>query len=133
VGRFDGSDAIRNGDRALAGKCAIGWSEVRRSGAVARETRMNAQVLIELRTAARHEGRAKRRDFYHHYDLLLANWYLLTNQIQQEIEEVRNDLHEELACWQPHQPEPDWNAYADRVNTICRAGGVQLPVSRRVS
>jgi hypothetical protein len=108
-------------------------SEVRRSGAAARETRMNAQVLIELRTAARHEGRAKRRDFYQHYDLLLANWYLLTNRIQQEIEEVRNDLHEELACWQPHQPEPDWNAYADRVNTICRAGGVQLPVSRRIS
>jgi len=36
------------------------------------------------------------------YDLLLANWYLLTNRIQQEIEEVRHDLHEELACWQPH-------------------------------
>jgi hypothetical protein len=73
---------------------------------------------------ARREVRAKRRDFYTRYDLLLANWYLLTNRIQQEIEEVRQELHEELAGWQPHQPEPDWNAYADRMNVICRAGGL---------
>ena len=89
---------------------------------------MNALELIGLRTVAGHEVRAKRRDFYDRYDLLLANWYLLTNRIQQEIEEVRQDLHEELACWRPHQPEPDWNAYADRMNMICRAGGFQLPL-----
>jgi hypothetical protein len=89
-------------------------SVVRSNGpAMGRGTRMNARL----------EGHVMRRAFYHRYDLLLANWYLLTNTIQQEIEQVREDLHEELACWQPHQPEPDWNAYADRVNTICRAGG----------
>jgi hypothetical protein len=70
------------------------------------------------------EVRSKRRDFYDRYDLLLANWYLLTNRIQQEIEQVRQELHEELASWQPHQPQPDWNAYADRMNVICRAGGL---------
>jgi hypothetical protein len=87
---------------------------------------MNAPELIGLPTGAGREVRARRRDFYDRYDLLLANWYLLTNRIQQEIEEVRQDLHEELAGWRPHQPEPDWNAYADRMNMICRAGGVQL-------
>ena len=94
---------------------------------------MNAPVLVGLHTVARHEGRATRRDFYHRYDLLLANWYLLTDRIQQEIEQVRNDLHEELACWQPHQPEPDWNAYVDRMNVICRAEGFQPTLRRRVS
>jgi hypothetical protein len=73
------------------------------------------------------ENRARRSDFYHRYDQLLANWYLLTDRIQQEIEEVRQDLHDDLACWQPHQPEPDWNAYTDRVNVICRDGGFQPP------
>ena len=133
VGHLDGTGAMRNADRPLAGRCAIGWSEVQRSSAVARETRMNAPVpvLVGLRTVTRHEGRAARRDFYHRYDLLLANWYLLTLRIQQEIEEVRNELHEELACWQPHQPEPDWNAYVDRMNGICRAEGFQQTLRRR--
>jgi hypothetical protein len=62
--------------------------------------------------------RAKRRDFYHHYDLLLANWYLLTSRIQQEIESIRQDLHNDLARWRPHLPEPDWNAYANRMSMI---------------
>lgn len=84
---------------------------------------MNTRSDADLR-----EERAKRRDFYDRYDLLLANWYLLTKPIQQEVMEVRQDLHEALASWQPHQPQPDWNAYADRVNTICRAGGFQQPV-----
>jgi hypothetical protein len=76
----------------------------------------------DSRKQARREARVKRHDFYHRYDLLLANWYLLTSRIQQEVLAVRQDLHDELASWQPHQPQPDWNAYADRVNTICRAG-----------
>jgi hypothetical protein len=88
---------------------------------------MNAPELIALRTMAAHEVHAKRREFYDRYDLLLANWYSLTNRIQQGIEEVRQDLHEELAGWRPHQPEPDWKAYADRMNMICRTGGFQLP------
>jgi hypothetical protein len=126
---------MRNADRAPAGRCAIGgWSEVQQSSAVARETRMNAPVLVGLNTVARHEERATRRDFYHRYDLLLANWYLLTDRIQQEIEQVRDELHEELACWQPHQPEPDWNAYVDRMNMICRAEDFQRTLRRhRVS
>jgi len=82
---------------------------------------MNALELIGFRTVAGHEVDAKRRDFYDRYDLLLANWYLLTYRIQQEIEQIRQELHEELAGWQPDQPEPDWNAYADRMNVICRA------------
>jgi hypothetical protein len=72
------------------------------------------------------EVRAERRDFYDRYDLLLANWYLLTNRVQQEIEQIRQELHEELAGWQPHQPEPDWNAYADRMKVICHAGGLAV-------
>jgi len=31
---------------------------------------------------------------------------------------IRQDLHDELARWRPHQPEPDWHAYADRMNAI---------------
>jgi len=81
-----------------------------------------------LSDAELREERAKRRDFYDRYDLLLANWYLLTTRVQQEVMEVRQDLHEDLASWQPHQPEPDWNAYADRVNTICNAGGFHQPL-----
>ncbi|HEX4585356.1 MAG TPA: hypothetical protein VH183_11035 [Burkholderiaceae bacterium] len=70
------------------------------------------------RQARHREGRAKRRDFYHRYDLLLANWYLLTSRIQQEIEAIRRELHDDLARWRPHLPEPDWNVYADRMKMI---------------
>ena len=65
--------------------------------------------------------RAMRRDFYRRYDLLLANWYLLTSRIQQEIESIRQDLHNELARWRPHLPEPDWSAYADRMSRLAHA------------
>jgi hypothetical protein len=67
------------------------------------------------------ESRARKRDFYRRYDVLLANWYLLTRRIQQDIESLRQDLHEELACWQPDRPEPNWNAYADRMNTLAES------------
>src|SRR5258708_33458135 len=98
-----------------------------------RETHMSTPSISGSGKVGGHGNRATRRDFYHRYDLLLANWYLLTDRIQQEIEQVRNDLHEELACWQPHQPEPDWNAYVDRMNVICRAEGFQPTLRRRVS
>jgi hypothetical protein len=83
---------------------------------------MNTPSFTGSRRAGRRETLAKRRDFYHRYDLLLANWYLLTNRIQQALQLVRQDLHHDLACWRPHQREPDWNAYVDRVNLICREG-----------
>jgi len=84
---------------------------------------MNTPTFTGLRNVVKREACAKRGDFYRRYDLLLANWYLLTNRIQQEIEAIREDLHRDLASWQPHHPEPDWNAYADRMNVICREGG----------
>jgi len=62
--------------------------------------------------------RAKRDDFYRRYDVLLSNWYLLTSRVQREVESIRQDLHHELAQWRPHQPEPDWHAYAQRMNMI---------------
>lgn len=77
-----------------------------------------------MRKATWREESAERRDFYDRYDLLLASWYLLTSRIQQEILVVRRDLHEDLASWRPPQPQPDWNAYADRVNVICRSAGL---------
>ncbi|MBV8211320.1 MAG: hypothetical protein JO133_14790 [Burkholderiaceae bacterium] len=61
---------------------------------------------------------AKRNDFYQRYDVLLSNWYLLTNRVQREIESIRQDLHHELAQWQPHLPEPNWHAYAQRMDRI---------------
>jgi hypothetical protein len=83
---------------------------------------MTKETILSLALAAqlshRRENRAKRRDFYHRYDLLLANWYLLTNGIQQQILLVRQDLHDDLASWRPHQPEPDWASYANRVCMI---------------
>jgi len=79
---------------------------------------MNAMPLASLRKTDRGQGRAGKRDFYRRYDVLLTNWYLLTSRVQQDIESLRQDLHEELARWQPHQPEPDWNAYADRMNRL---------------
>jgi hypothetical protein len=48
---------------------------------------------------------------------------LLTSRIQQEIQVLRSDLHDDLACWRPHQAEPDWNAYAERVSVACLEGG----------
>jgi hypothetical protein len=89
---------------------------------------MNTPTVTGLRKAGGRERLAKRREFYHRYDLLLANWYLLTNRIQQEIERIREDLHAELACWRPHHPEPDWNAYADRMSMICRQDRFALTV-----
>jgi hypothetical protein len=79
---------------------------------------MNTPPVNGLRQAAGRDSRAKRRDFYHRYDRLLANWYLLTARIQHEIESIRQDLHNDLARWRPHLPEPDWNAYAHRMTTI---------------
>jgi hypothetical protein len=79
---------------------------------------MNTPPLAGPRAARCRDSRGKRRDFYDSYDLLLANWYLLTSRIQQEIETVRQDLHDELAHWRPHLPEPDWNAYAHRMSMI---------------
>ncbi len=72
-------------------------------------------------------GRARYRDFYQRYDLLLANWFLLTGRLQQELQFLRMDLHDDLARWRPDQPKPDWNAYADRVSLICKEGGASLP------
>jgi hypothetical protein len=86
---------------------------------------MNTPTFTGSSHVVKREARAKRRDFYRRYDLLLSNWYLLTNRIQQEIEAVREDLHQDLACWRPHHPEPDWSAYADRMSMICRQGGIR--------
>ena len=83
---------------------------------------MNTPSVSGSRKVGGHGNRATRRDFYQRYDLLLANWYLLTNRIQQEIEQIREDLHAELARWRPHQPQPDWSVYADRMNMLCRNG-----------
>jgi hypothetical protein len=68
----------------------------------------------------------KRRDFYDRYDLLLANWYSLTSRLQQEVQLIRRDLHDDLARWRPHQPEPDWSAYADRIAGFIPAGNRPL-------
>jgi hypothetical protein len=82
------------------------------------ETRMNTPAFAAQRSADRREMAARRRDFYHCYDLLLANWYLLTSPIQQDLESVREDLHDDLARWRPHEPELNWGAFADRLKTI---------------
>jgi len=79
---------------------------------------MNTPSFAGPRQAGGRESRARRRDFYRRYDALLANWYLLTHRIQDEVLSIRQDLHDELARWRPHQPEPDWHAYADRMNAI---------------
>jgi hypothetical protein len=82
---------------------------------------MNTALFAVHRKADRRESRAKRRDFYNRYDVLLANWYLLTSRVQQEIESIRHDLHADLARWRPHLPEPDWHGYAHRMNTVAAA------------
>jgi hypothetical protein len=89
---------------------------------------MNTPSFSGLRQVGSREKRARRRDFYHRYDLLLANWYLLTNRMQRQIEVIRGDLHDELGRWRPHEPEPDWDAYAERVNMIGRESGSRLPL-----
>jgi hypothetical protein len=80
---------------------------------------MSALHVAESHQAGPRQTRANRRDFYRRYDLLLANWYLLTSRVQREIESIRQDLHAELASWQPHLPEPDWSLYALRLRAIC--------------
>jgi hypothetical protein len=56
--------------------------------------------------------------FYRRYDVLLSNWHLLTVQMQDDIESLRQELHEHLAHWKPRQPAPDWKRYFDRMNAI---------------
>ena len=68
----------------------------------------------------------KRREFYRCYDLLLANWFSLSEWIQEEIQYFRQDLHDDLAQWRPDGREPDWSAHALRVEAICREGGLPL-------
>ncbi len=65
----------------------------------------------------------RRREFYRCYDLLLANWFSLSAWVQEEIQYFRQDLHDDLAQWRPHGPEPDWSLHAHRVEAICREGG----------
>lgn len=79
---------------------------------------MKAKFFSDHQKASRRASCAMRCDFYHHYDLLLANWYLLSSQAQREIDSIRQDLHEDLGRWRPQQPEPNWGAYAARVQTI---------------
>lgn len=56
--------------------------------------------------------------FYRRYDVLLANWHLLTVKAQDDIEDLRQELHERLARWTPQQPAPDWTSYFERMNAI---------------
>ena len=58
--------------------------------------------------------------FYRRYDLLLSNWHLLTARMQDDIESLRQDLHDQLAHWNPGQPAPDWKAYFERMNAIAQ-------------
>lgn len=86
---------------------------------------MNTTRMADTRKTGGRERRAKRHDYYRRYDVLLANWYLLTHRIQDEVLSIRQELHDELASWRPHLPQPDWHAYARRLNaiaagTICR-------------
>lgn len=61
-----------------------------------------------------------KEEFYRRYDLLLANWYLLTSQAQQQVEAIRRDLHADLGSWRPHLPEPDWSVYTRRLRALAR-------------
>jgi len=79
---------------------------------------MNARSFTDRKNVPHRANCAMRRDFYHRYDLLLASWYLLSSQAQQQINSIRQDLHEDLGRWRPQQPEPNWSAYAARVETI---------------
>ena len=75
----------------------------------------------------------ERADFYHCYNSVLANWFAYPGPTQRELDKVRHDLHEELGCWQPGRPEPDWNAYGERMNTICRWDAFPVPFLRAAS
>jgi hypothetical protein len=68
--------------------------------------------------SAGRDGRARRRDFYRRYDVLLANWYLLTPLLQQQLEVIREELHADLASWRPQQSEPDWSRYEARLGLL---------------
>jgi len=68
-------------------------------------------------------SRDRRRDFYRGYDALLANWYLLSSRIQENLLVLRDELHEELGRWRPNLPQPDWHAYTDRLNMIVASTG----------
>jgi hypothetical protein len=86
---------------------------------------MNMPLSAEPRKAGGREIRAKRGDFYRRYDVLLANWYLLTHRVQEEILSIRRELRDELASWRPHLPEPDWHVYVDRMNMIAAKTAVR--------
>jgi hypothetical protein len=66
-------------------------------------------------------------DFYLCYNFVLANWFVYSDSIQREMQKVRRDLRQELGCWHPGQPEPDWSGYAERMNMICRDSGFPVP------
>jgi hypothetical protein len=62
-------------------------------------------------------------DFYSRYNLVLANWFVFSERTRRELQTVRDDLHDELARWQPAKGKLNWNAYAERMNAICRTHG----------
>jgi len=63
-------------------------------------------------------------EFYRRYDHLLANWYLLTSQVQQQVDSIRRDLHSDLGRWRPHLPEPDWSVYERRLQALARTAAL---------
>jgi len=79
---------------------------------------MNARSFSASEKAPQAAICTMRRDFYRRYDLLLASWYLLPSQAQRQMDSIRHDLHEDLGRWRPQQAEPNWSAYAARVETI---------------
>jgi hypothetical protein len=66
-----------------------------------------------------------KEEFYRRYDLLLANWYLLSGQVQQQVESIRRDLHADLGNWRPHLPEPDWSVYSRRLQALAPTAALQ--------
>jgi hypothetical protein len=106
------------GQRALAPQLRLSISTVGAEIIQLAGLVMNTLPFADPRKAGGRESRAKRRDFYRRYDALLANWYLLTHRVQEEILSIRQELRNELASWRPHLPEPDWNAYVDRMSVI---------------
>ena len=88
---------------------------------------MNTPSMTGLRNSTRDKGRGRCREFYQRYDLLLANWFLLPGRLQQEMQFLRADLHDDLARWRPDRQKPDWSGYADRVTLICKESVASLP------
>jgi len=58
------------------------------------------------------------------YDIFIHFFLDLTDTMQEEVREWRDDLKIAIRVWKAGGKEPDWNGFRESANEICREDGM---------